>query len=269
MTTEDAEPTELAGIAESDTQSAYAWGLAEPLPDESPQRPRSWFIVGSAVAASLTVVVVAAWVAVPHLRQTRTTPAPPVGLPTTTMVIADPPPSVAPSPQELNAAAGQFIAEMKGFGVPVSDQDPQWTVDLARAICATAQGNHVRYPPGTHTVIVLIDGVMENNPDWTRQQASRLTNGAVDHYCPTVRGPSPQEIGMMAADDRYLATLQDQLGVTPVDDSLVRVAHQVCIRKSQGWLNNQVIDAMNSPNSRDHERVIVETAIGVYCPGYR
>ncbi|WP_229480848.1 DUF732 domain-containing protein [Mycolicibacterium mageritense] len=174
------------------------------------------------------------------------------------------PPPPQPSPA-LSGVDGQFIAEMKGFGVPVNDQDPQWTVDLAHAVCATARDGH---PPGTHTVTLLIEGVMENNPNWTRQQASRLTNGSIKHYCPEVWGPSRQEIASMPADARYLATLQDRLGITPVDDSLIRAAHQVCIRKSQGWSTDQVVDAINSPNERDDERVIVETAVDVYCPEY-
>jgi hypothetical protein len=185
-----------------------------------------------------------------------------------------PVPSPVPSPAlperpELERVDEKFIAEMRGFGVPISDQDPGWTIDMAHAICATARdGRSHRYPPGVHTVIKLTEGMMENNPDWTRQQASRFTNGAVDHYCPDVRGPSQREIATMPPDERYLATLQDRLGITPVDDSLVRAAHQVCTWKEQGWWTDKIIDAMNSPNPREDELVIVETATDIYCPQY-
>jgi hypothetical protein len=73
----------------------------------------------------------------------------------------------------------------------------------------------------------------------------------------------------MAPDERYLAALQDRLGITPVDDSLIQAAHQVCIWKEQGWWTDKIVDAMNSPNPREDEHVIVETATDVYCPQYR
>jgi len=165
---------------------------------------------------------------------------------------------------------GTFIAEMRGFGVPVADNDPHWTIDLAHAVCATARdGQPNRYPPGVHTVVQLTEGVMENNTDWTRQQATRFTNGAIDYYCPEIWGPSEKEIAAMPSDARYLAELQSRLGITPVDDSLVQAAQQVCTWKAQGWRTDKIIDAMHSPNSRDDERMIVEIATDVYCPQYR
>ncbi|MDH6199278.1 hypothetical protein M2272_005947 [Mycobacterium frederiksbergense] len=58
MTTEDAEPTELAGTAEADTQSAYAWGLDEPIPDDEP-RP-SWITPTRITVAAVTLSLIAA-----------------------------------------------------------------------------------------------------------------------------------------------------------------------------------------------------------------
>lgn len=261
-----AAPTQLADVV--DTQGSEAWSLC----DEEPEtRVRPWWITGAAVAASLAVVGAAAWIAMPYLRGTQPPPTPiePVAVPVTTTALAPPSapaPPPTPPPPILNGPDGEFIAEMKGFGVPISDQDPQWTIDLAHAVCATA--HDPGRPPGTHTVILLTEGVMENNPDWTRQQASRLTNGAVKHYCPEVWGPSQEKIASMPPDARYLAMLQDRLGITAVDDSLVQAAHQICARKAQGWSTGQVVDAMNSPNGREDEWVIVETAVNVYCPRY-
>ena len=51
---EYAEPTEMAGIAEADTEMAYAWALDYDDPDEFPTQrltPRRWF--GAATRLSL------------------------------------------------------------------------------------------------------------------------------------------------------------------------------------------------------------------------
>jgi len=60
----------------------------------------------------------------------------------------------------------------------------------------------------------------------------------------------------------------DRLGITPVDGSIVRAGHQVCIWKEQGWRTDKIVDAINSPNPRDDEQIIVEIATDVYCPPY-
>lgn len=56
-------PTELAGVADADTQSAFAWGL-----DEDPEPPRPWWtpgrITATAVAAAMVVIAGASAVAV-------------------------------------------------------------------------------------------------------------------------------------------------------------------------------------------------------------
>jgi hypothetical protein len=61
---EYAEPTEMAGIAEADTEMAYAWALDYDDPDEFPtQRLTPRRITSLAIAASLTVIAVAGAVA--------------------------------------------------------------------------------------------------------------------------------------------------------------------------------------------------------------
>jgi hypothetical protein len=271
---EAAAPTEMAGTAEADTQSVYAWGEADldaGQDDVEPRRLTPRRITAAAVAASLAAVVGASVVGFYfyYLRdESSSSTAPPA-----TLVPAAPPPTLAPPPGPpppvvLQGVDGKFIADMRRFGVPVSDQDPQWTVNLAHALCATVHDSPQRYPVGTNTIGLLVKGVMENNPDWNRQQATRFTDGAVDQYCPDVRGPSPGDIAAMPPDARYLATLQDRLGMTPVDDSLVRAGHQVCDWKAQGWWNDKIVDAINSPNSRADEQVMVEVAVDVYCPQF-
>lgn len=52
------ELTELAGVAEADTQSAYAWSLDDGV-DEEPDRKRPFFIVAGAVCASLSLAAIA------------------------------------------------------------------------------------------------------------------------------------------------------------------------------------------------------------------
>jgi hypothetical protein len=267
----DGDPTELAAV-ETATESVRAWGLADWNDEDDPPTTRltSGRITGGAVAASLVAVAVAVVLAGMHLGGEGT--ATPTAA-TSSMVTAAPAPvspsAVLPPPRpSLPAADEKFLAELRSFGVPVSDKDPGWTLGLAHAVCDTVHDSPSRYPVGTSTVINLIDGVAQNNPDWSRQQASRFTNEAVDTYCPGVRGPSQQKIAKMAPDTRYLAMLQDRLGITPVDDSLVGAAHQVCVWKEQGWWNDKIVDAINSSNSREDEQVIVETAITVYCPQY-
>ena len=59
---EYAEPTEMAGIAEAETQAAYAWALDYDDPDEIPTQPirlTSRRITALSLAASLVVIAVA------------------------------------------------------------------------------------------------------------------------------------------------------------------------------------------------------------------
>ena len=211
---------------------------------------------------------------------TPATTGPAIPGPPTSPTNSAPPPSVTtsplptpatPTPPVLQGVDSEFIAAMRGYGVPVSEEDPQWTVGQARAVCAAAEDNPRRYPPGKDAVLAFVKGVMENNPDWTRQQATRFTHGAVDYYCPWLWGPNPAEIAAMPSDQRYLAMLQDRLGITPNDNgvSLINAARQWCGWKAQGWRNDQVMDATTlNGNSRKDLPDMVEIAIDVYCPEF-
>ncbi|MFV8266416.1 hypothetical protein ACNQR9_25705 [Mycolicibacterium peregrinum] len=75
MTTEEAEPTELAGAAESDTQSAYAWGLTAPIADDDVQR--SWVTPTRVTVAAVTIsIALAAGVGVLAYQYMRDKPTP-------------------------------------------------------------------------------------------------------------------------------------------------------------------------------------------------
>lgn len=264
-------PTELGEVVE--TEANTAWSLDDGPEVEMPRRFTPGRITAAAVAGSLIIAGIATGVAWHHWRDatppTMTQPTPNAAPATT---ISSSPESEPPGPAELPGIDGEFVRQMRGFGVPVSDDDPQWIVDLARATCAAAvEGAETDYPPGTATVTHLVETLMNMNPDWTRQQASRFTSGTIDQYCPSVRGPSRDEIAALPDDERYLAVLQDRIGITPIDgdDSLLRVARQVCIWSGQGWNTDRMVEAINSNNPPEDERVIIDTAVDVYCPQYR
>lgn len=105
------DPTELAGAAEAETQSKYAWSLDDGVIEDYPTRrltPRR--ITVAAVVVSLAVVAGAAAVVVMHLR--RDDPAPtPAAAPTsttpaavTTIIVAPPPPPPPPATVTVQAA---------------------------------------------------------------------------------------------------------------------------------------------------------------------
>lgn len=275
------DPTELAGTATADTESVYAWALDEDGDaEDSPRRFTPRRITTLAVGASLAAILGAAAVAVATLRpgaDRAATPATPTSAalpaapaPATTATPQPRSPTRTPAPPALADADATFLDKLRGFGVPINDSDPMWTVNLGRALCATALdpvSSH-RYPRGSHTVSLLTKGLVEADPTLTPQQAFRLSNAAVDHYCPEVRGPSPREIAAMPPEARFLAMVQDRLGITPVDGSLVAGGRQVCELRASGATADQILDAMNSPNPREDEVVIVELATAVFCPQY-
>lgn len=265
--------TELAGVAGADTQSAYAWGQADDL-DEPPQR---WWTPGRITAAAvISSVLLAAVVAGAAYRHIWGGPGPPTAPQTSAASATVPatlliPTPATPTPPVLPGVDGEFIAAMRGYGVPVSEQDPQYTVGMARAVCRAAEDNPRLYPPGKDTVLAFVEYTMESNPDWTRQQATRLAHGGVDYYCPWVWGPSPEEIAAMPPDKRYLALLLDRLGITPSDNgvSLINGARQWCSLKAQGWGNGQIVNATTlDQNSRKDLPEMLQIAIDVYCPEF-
>lgn len=98
-----AEPTELAGAAEAETQSAYAWSLDDPVEDYPTQRLTPRRITVAATVVSLAVITGAAAVAVMHLRKNDPAPAPAAAPATSTAVtvttvVAVPAPAALPAP---------------------------------------------------------------------------------------------------------------------------------------------------------------------------
>ena len=66
---EHAEPTEMAGVAEAETEVAYAWALDYDDPDEFPtERLTPRRITSMGLAASLVTIAVAGVVAVVMMR---------------------------------------------------------------------------------------------------------------------------------------------------------------------------------------------------------
>ena len=114
---EYAEPTEMAGIAEADTEMAYAWALDYDDPDESPtQRLTSRRITSLGLAASLLLIAVAGVVALLVVRDTsqqETAPSPITSAtaappPVITTATPPPPPLRPPNP----VAEARFVADV-------------------------------------------------------------------------------------------------------------------------------------------------------------
>ena len=142
-----AAPTELSDIADSETEAARAWALDDEDDDAPNQRLTPGRITATAVAASFAAIAAAGAVALIYLRDGGSMPVPAITAPTTATSAAalSPAPASPPAPAALPEPAGlegvdeKFIAEMRGFAVPIADNDPRWTIDLAHAVCATAR----------------------------------------------------------------------------------------------------------------------------------
>ncbi|QDF19931.1 hypothetical protein HWC44_gp044 [Mycobacterium phage ThetaBob] len=155
---ESEDPTELAGVADADTMSAYAWSLENEVLEEPAGSDRPFWITAAAVGVSLACVAVAGVLGVRFVRgefdaapaAVVTTTAPttavkPVArppLPTTvvapppvtvtTVVVQTPaaPPSSAPQTGTFDR---QLLAKLtqQGWVLP----NPAATIDDAHAIC--------------------------------------------------------------------------------------------------------------------------------------
>ena len=129
------EPTEMAGVAEAETEAAYAWALDDGVDDLPTQRLTSRRITALGIAASLVVIAVAGAVAflvihnVNHpVAQARSSPivetvARPAPPPTVTVTAAAPSAPV-PSPAPSNNAAHEasfvsaVFATIPTFAIP-------------------------------------------------------------------------------------------------------------------------------------------------------
>lgn len=108
-----AELTEMAGVAEAETQAAYAWALDYDDPDEFPTVPIRRLtprrITALALASSLTLIAVTGAVALSVLRQLESTPAP---APVVIQTVAQPAPTVTvalPNEPPLNSGCSGAV----------------------------------------------------------------------------------------------------------------------------------------------------------------
>lgn len=119
---EGAEPTELAGAAEAETESSYAWSLDGPVEDYPTQRITPRRITVAAVVVSLVVIVGAAVVAMSHLRKNDQDPQPAAAPATTTAatvttVVAAPPPTPTPAPPQRSDTSGPVVLPARAGSV--------------------------------------------------------------------------------------------------------------------------------------------------------
>ena len=136
-----AEPTELAGVAEAETQAAYAWALdydGDEFPTLPTQRLTSRRITALGVAASLVVIAVAGGVALGVLHHTN---QPVAQVPSSSVVTPTPPEAVtAPPPVTVTASA------------PVLDHAREESFMAALNGTPSDGPNHLSYAtiPGSH-----------------------------------------------------------------------------------------------------------------------
>jgi len=92
---ESSEPTELAGVAEAQTESAYAWALDDGEEDE-PERQWPFLVTAIAVGLSMSLATIAGVLAYRHFETERSTAAA-VSTPAITTTVS-PLPVAAPAP---------------------------------------------------------------------------------------------------------------------------------------------------------------------------
>ena len=139
---EHVEPTEMAGVAEAETESAYAWGLDYDDPDEFPTVPvrlTSRRITALGVAASLVLIALAGIVSLVVTRDSNQ-PVAQAPSPLVVKTTVAPPPSVKMTlpPVTMTASA------------PVLDHDREES--FMAALNGTHGSNRVSYAtiPGSH-----------------------------------------------------------------------------------------------------------------------
>lgn len=149
-------PTELAGVANADTMSAFAWSEDDGV--DEPVRQWPFWATTAAVATSLALVTVAgvlgfryatdeapAPVAViapvtttvaptPKAAPPPLPPPPPVTVTTVVVQSTVQVPQAAPASPSMTAADWSYIARMQAYGWIV--QDPQLMAQRGREVCA-------------------------------------------------------------------------------------------------------------------------------------
>ncbi|AWH14443.1 hypothetical protein HWB60_gp043 [Mycobacterium phage TChen] len=159
--------TELAGVAEADTQAAFAWSEAEDYPEPADSGWPFW-VTAAAVGVSLSLVTVAGVLGYQHLgdtsesvvaaapstTSTTTSPPAPVAAPsvpppppvTVTTVVVQPPPPPVPSPlppaRSLASYDGELLATLRSQGWVLPN--PAATVNDAHIICSELRAGKSR-----------------------------------------------------------------------------------------------------------------------------
>ncbi len=124
---EYAEPTEMAGVAEAETEAAYAWALDYDDVDEFPtQRLTSRRITALSIAVSLVVIAVAGVVALVVVRDANQPVAQAPSSPlteTVTRPVPPPPPPPVPTPSVRgnNAANEDTFVSVVFANIPTAD----------------------------------------------------------------------------------------------------------------------------------------------------
>lgn len=204
---ESAAPTELAGVAEADTMSAYAWSEDDGL-DDVPERGPGWpfKVTAAAVGVSLSLVAVAGVLGyryatdgesrsvavsapfaattsapLPKAAPASVPPPPPVTVTTvvvqSTVPVPEAPPSGGELPDSVVAAFDQnFLTNIKGRGWVVWDE--KLITHRAHQTCAGLQ-NRTPLP-------VIYEQMMASEPQLTRGMAIDFVDAAMATYpdCP-------------------------------------------------------------------------------------
>jgi len=114
------EPTEMAGVAEAETQAAYAWALDDGVDDLPTQRLTSRRITALSLAASLAVIAVAGVVALLVIHNVNrdqpeaSPPPPPDAIETVTRPTPPSPTPPPPQPPRVSHAIEEnFVAALR------------------------------------------------------------------------------------------------------------------------------------------------------------
>lgn len=196
-------PTEMAGAADANTQSAYAWGLADDDYDAVPRRFTPARITALAVAASTALIATAAVIGYLHLRSREaigpastaapepitaviTPPAPPP-VTITTVVVHDPPPqgtksTPTPAPVRVTRPVWsndyydqQFLAKLEANGWAI--WSPPTLTGWGHEVCSSLRAGE---DPAVLTNRIAVQ--TGDDPQLAMANAVQLVNAAVQTY---------------------------------------------------------------------------------------